>query len=187
MKTCTGCKKLLSLNAFAPNLSRGGYRPRCRECTSDQRRRDRHGLTLVDRWMHATYQDGCAICGRTEPGKKGWVIDHDRSCCSGDVSCQDCRRGVLCQWCNTALGYAFDTPEVLRRMADYLEFGTRIADIESRYTDRSSESVQGLAVGSPTYKTNERTNLEIAYDSQKSLATETCARVQNFDDVEANR
>jgi hypothetical protein len=126
MKRCTGCHETLPYSAFAPNKSRGGYQPRCHRCASDQRRRDRHGLTLDEKIQLAADQGGCATCGREEPGTKGWCVDHDRSCCPGDRSCPDCRRGVLCQWCNTAMGYAHDNPDVLRRMADYLELGTRM-------------------------------------------------------------
>lgn len=55
------------------------------------------------------------------------MVDHDRSCCPGDRSCVRCRRGVLCQWCNCALGYAGDDPDVLRRMAAYIESEERIS------------------------------------------------------------
>lgn len=47
------------------------------------------------------------------------VFDHDHSCCV--YGCIDCFRGFLCASCNHALGYAKDTPEVLRRLANYLE------------------------------------------------------------------
>ena len=84
-------------------------------------------MTTLDKEERAEAQDGCALCGRLEPGKKGWVIDHDHACCPGDRSCAFCRRAILCQWCNSALGYAHDNPTTLRRMADYIELETRIA------------------------------------------------------------
>lgn len=49
----------------------------------------RHGLTADDKARIAGEQDGCALCGRTEPGRKGWVVDHDRACCNRDRSCLD--------------------------------------------------------------------------------------------------
>lgn len=126
MKVCIGCQQTLSLSAFPVSRSRGKYLPRCRECTADQRRNAKHGMTRGEKLGIVRAQNGCAICGIEIPGQKGWVVDHDRSCCIGDYSCSDCRRGVLCSWCNTALGYAKDNPENLRRMADYLESGTRL-------------------------------------------------------------
>jgi hypothetical protein len=78
-------------------------------------------MTREEKTEQARRQGGCLICHRRAPGEKGWVMDHDRSCCPGDTSCERCRRGVLCQWCNNALGYAMDSPVLLRAMADYLD------------------------------------------------------------------
>lgn len=43
----------------------------------------------------------CQMCGTTEPGKKGFHLDH----------CHDTMkpRGVLCSKCNTTLGHLGDT------------------------------------------------------------------------------
>ena len=88
--------------------------------------RRRHGLTNSEKAEIAAAQGGCAICHREEPGRKGWVVDHDHACCTGEVSCPACRRGVLCQWCNNAIGYAQDSPTILRAAAEYLESGVRL-------------------------------------------------------------
>ena len=57
-------------------------------------------------------QDGrCAICCATEARH----IDHDHD--TGQV------RGMLCFRCNAALGQLDDSPDRLRRAADYLEAG----------------------------------------------------------------
>ena len=65
----------------------------------------------------------CKICKKSEPNQedRNWVVDHDHNCCPKDKSCAKCRRGILCQSCNKALGFAKDNPEVLRAAADYLE------------------------------------------------------------------
>jgi hypothetical protein len=70
--------------------------------------RSPHGLTGVEA---AAYRDGksCAVCGSDE--RLG--IDHCHE--TGVV------RGVLCHWCNTALGLAKDDPATLRALANYLE------------------------------------------------------------------
>ena len=93
----------------------------CHDCERTRRSLAKHGMTREEKAAQAKQQGGCLICHRTAPGDKGWVMDHDRSCCPGDRSCERCRRGVLCQWCNNALGYAMDSPGLLRSMADYLD------------------------------------------------------------------
>lgn len=58
----------------------------------------------------------CAICHGIPEGKGRcgqWNIDHDHV--TGKV------RGLLCWSCNSALGYAKDSPGVLRACAEYLE------------------------------------------------------------------
>lgn len=66
----------------------------------------------------------CAICGgegflmRAHHWSK-LVVDHDHS--TGSV------RGLLCHNCNRALGLFQDSPENLRRAAEYLERATTIS------------------------------------------------------------
>lgn len=62
--------------------------------------------------MFAAQGGKCAICGRTESGRKGFHVDHNHE--TGAV------RGILCTWCNPALG-AFGSIEVLRAAIAYLE------------------------------------------------------------------
>jgi hypothetical protein len=62
----------------------------------------------------------CLICGRTEPGSKGWQIDHDHSCCEGQKTCGACVRGILCVKCNVGLGYFDDSENRLELAAEYL-------------------------------------------------------------------
>lgn len=68
-------------------------------------------------------QDGrCEIC-KTEFGegkREGPYVDHDHSCCPGYRSCGKCVRGLLCVKCNTLLGMAKDSPDVLRSALKYL-------------------------------------------------------------------
>lgn len=57
----------------------------------------------------------CAICGRVSGNDHGdrLFVDHDHD--AGAV------RGLLCNRCNSALGYFGDSPKRLRRAAAYLE------------------------------------------------------------------
>lgn len=59
----------------------------------------------------------CDICGET----RRLCIDHDHGCCPDNSSCGKCIRGLLCGWCNNSLGHARDNPEILRKLAVYLE------------------------------------------------------------------
>jgi hypothetical protein len=45
------------------------------------------------------------------------AMDHDHACCSGNKSCERCRRGLAHLACNLLLGMAGDDPEKLMRIA----------------------------------------------------------------------
>ena len=53
--------------------------------------------------------DYCEVCG--DEGKICW--DHDHA--------TGLFRGWLCNRCNRTLGFVYDNPEVLRKLAEYLE------------------------------------------------------------------
>lgn len=80
-----------------------------------------HGLT-PERFdeLLATQLGRCAICRRElDRYAKTTHIDHDRGCCPTSRSCGKCVRGLLCHWCNTAIGLMPD-PASLRAAATYL-------------------------------------------------------------------
>jgi hypothetical protein len=72
------------------------------------------GLTLEDYDLMFNNQYGCcAICGRLHSEfKKKLAVDHCHS--TGKV------RGILCSNCNSILGHAHDSIEVLQKAIDYL-------------------------------------------------------------------
>lgn len=48
----------------------------------------------------------CAMCRKPFGDRQPIFIDHDHSCCPDEKrSCGKCIRGLLCLYCNTALGY----------------------------------------------------------------------------------
>lgn len=98
---------------------------RCEACRAKRYK----NLILAKQWsmsreqydtLFAAQGHCCAICKGTHPGKRGWCVDHDHGCCSGNASCGTCVRGLLCTPCNLLLGAAKDNPEVLLRAVEYL-------------------------------------------------------------------
>jgi hypothetical protein len=76
-------------------------------------RKSLYGLTRDDYDKLLSDQGGvCAICGTSEPGGRGWHVDH----CHADGFV----RGLLCSNCNTALGLFKDNPITLIQGATYL-------------------------------------------------------------------
>lgn len=137
---CASCQSWIPLDQAAGS--------QCRACSS----RGSHISRLkrvysLDRDAYEallTFQGGrCYICGRT-PRERRLAVDHDHSCCPGEVSCGKCVRGLLCsgdQWgCNhTVLGLV-RTVEAAQRLLDYLTKWptTRLADDDDppTYPDR---------------------------------------------------
>lgn len=105
--------------------------PRPPEQTRRQRLWTWHRLTVEQFDERLAAQGGACGnpgCDATEPGGKGaWHVDHDHACCPGPRSCGGCVRGLLCNKCNVALGYARDSAAVLRGLADYLDFNAALS------------------------------------------------------------
>lgn len=82
----------------------------------------RHRLTLDDLRVMWLLQGGrCDICRVATYGPKGMHVDHDHSCCGDRNSCDNCRRGLLCENCNWMVGQARDNAKTLQAGAEYLE------------------------------------------------------------------
>lgn len=108
MKQCNRCRESKPLSEFHGRRDRAdGKQNLCKECSREYLRQ----------WAHGGKATGaCEICGA--PAK---VRDHNHNCCPRYRSCERCRRGVLCQGCNLAIGHAQEDPLRLRAAADYLE------------------------------------------------------------------
>jgi len=104
-KECSRCGGVFPVERFdsKPN---GGCAPACKPCTSIINRAQRYGMTFDA--MKVFIEQPCAGCGATEK----LHVDHCHD--TGRV------RGMLCHYCNTIL-HERVTPEILRRLADYLE------------------------------------------------------------------
>lgn len=85
----------------------------------------RHRMTLAD-WNDLwVLQEGkCYLCQNPLPSNIRKVhVDHDHRCCGPVRSCELCLRGLACDRCNWIIGLAGEDPELLKRIALYLETG----------------------------------------------------------------
>src|SRR3954454_3244248 len=127
---CSECSQ-----PFEVQVRPGGLPKACDSCKHDRRLRvareivrpdevrlaqrlRRYGLTVKQFEDMLQDQNGCcALCGRPPAGLEGRAalleVDHCHE--SGNV------RALLFQTCNTALGKFQDSPELLRKAADYVE------------------------------------------------------------------
>ena len=149
-RKCAACLQVKSLTEFSVNTIRAGrlyYRSYCKSCSNKQRhiwyhkgggaryykqyqlehpeqlaktsRRHRlkkgFGLTEEDfNLMLKTQKNKCKVCSRlAKTFKKRFSIDHNHK--TGKT------RALLCGKCNTGLGLFQDSPELLRKAANYLE------------------------------------------------------------------
>ncbi len=63
----------------------------------------------------------CAICLTDKPGGRGrFAVDHDHK---AEADGSMVVRGLLCMSCNSALGNFLDSPDSMRRAAEYIESG----------------------------------------------------------------
>jgi hypothetical protein len=127
MKICPKCKRTLALELFHKDKNqKDGRNWYCAECKrkimrewfqshKDRRRnwdlKKLYGITLEEYQHMVEDQEGhCAICDE-EP--KEFHVDHDHE--TGKV------RGLLCFKCNSLLGMASDSIDILSRAIQYLD------------------------------------------------------------------
>lgn len=149
IKSCPTCKQGKELDEFNNDKTRkDGKYPVCRKCRKLEQKRYRengggptpeykrqwrrnnpdktkktnrkqnlrkYGLTEEEYISMLESQNGkCAICGDKEPGRyKNFNIDH---CHETGIN-----RGLLCVRCNLGIGNLKDSPEILRKAAEYLD------------------------------------------------------------------
>jgi hypothetical protein len=120
-KTCSTCKETKNITEFFKDSIRpDGYEYHCKICAIAKKDnndlRKKYGITMNDYHIMFAAQNGkCKVCGTAEleSGKFRMNVDHCHK--TGKV------RGLLCGGCNRAIGQLKDSPELLRKAADYLE------------------------------------------------------------------
>lgn len=145
MKTCSKCKVKKPLDQFHKKTkSQDGHTPECKDCAhlksafwyaknkekSNQRSKEWrknnpekkkanhlrlvYGLTQEEFDVKFVKQNGCcAICSRKLLKDKHTHVDH---CHSTNVV-----RGILCHYCNTAIGLFDDKVDSMKKAIQYLE------------------------------------------------------------------
>lgn len=136
-KLCPGCDSKKAFSEFARHAGcKDGFRPECKECTSNYQRAKRpeyagsvsrryslkknFGITVEQYDQMLADQDGrCKICG-SDKSTGRWdtgflCVDHDHE--TGKI------RGLLCSTCNSGLGMFKDNLPILESAVKYLKQG----------------------------------------------------------------
>lgn len=100
IKECSKCNEQLPQDYFYNRKhTKDGLSTMCKRCSSNSSIASRFKLTLAE--YDEMVSRGCDACGSHER----LCIDHDHSCCPGQLTCGSCIRGVLCGDCNSAEGF----------------------------------------------------------------------------------
>lgn len=115
--SCVDCKRNIEDGKAFPRKRKGSRVFICSLCRDDHQERalKRHGLTRQTYTRLLDVQKNCCAICRKPPGigsHDGLHIDHCHK--TGQI------RGLLCRWCNQALGHAGDDLESLLRFVNYL-------------------------------------------------------------------
>ena len=119
-RSCRTCFEVKPLEAFQFRKETSKYRTQCECCRSTHGAARRYGVTVGNiEELRVSQDNSCAICGipADEIPHKTFkynplVIDHDHM--TGKV------RGLLCPTCNSLLGHAKDSEEILQAAIRYL-------------------------------------------------------------------
>lgn len=114
--TCNQCDGPLpsSRSKYCSNECHQAFAYHLRRSTQRERQLAIYGLTIEDFDRILERQCGrCAICGTSDPGRKGFCVDHCHD--TGRV------RGLLCTNCNVGIGQLGDDVDRLMRAVEYLK------------------------------------------------------------------
>jgi hypothetical protein len=110
--------------------NKSGFLSGTKDYYRDKNLKKLYKLSLSD-WVTLFEQQGnrCAICGSDKPRGKNWHTDH----------CHTTRRirGILCGWCNTAIGKLQENPALFIKALSYL------GDTGIHERDSSVQTIKG--------------------------------------------
>lgn len=128
-KLCGTCDGWLPVSRFTRSISRSdGLAARCTKCERSQALKRKFGITLEQyEELLEAQAGGCAVCGKTQQeNRRRLAVDHDHSCCPGQITCGRCIRGLLCSSCNLHFGAIGDSLTHIEAMAAYLRSKTSL-------------------------------------------------------------
>lgn len=93
--------------------NKSGYKHGTYEWQRNVNLKTKYGITLYE-WneLFSSQDNKCAICSSSEPRGKNWHTDHCHA--SGKI------RGILCGWCNTAIGKLQEDADLMVAAAIYV-------------------------------------------------------------------
>ena len=106
-------KKYRVKNNESLNRKRREYYSQNKRGWRDQTLKKLYGIS-VDEWdiLFSSQEGRCAICKTDTPKGRGWQTDHCHK--TNKI------RGILCHHCNSLLGHALDSVDILKSAEDYL-------------------------------------------------------------------
>lgn len=107
------------LTPLRPRRKSGTFDPKAETRAYGLQRRYQMSTTEYDALL-AAQGGACAVCREVPAPNTNLMVDHDHACCDVTPTCGNCNRGLLCQRCNTGLGYFRDSAEFLRSAAQYV-------------------------------------------------------------------
>ena len=111
---CVGCEAWAPLEWF-DTPSRGRPMSWCALCWALRT----HNTSLREVLsLQGITEPECAVCFSRD--RRNLCVDHDHRCCSGDRSCGECVRGILCRSCNRVEGYLGTSAKAIA-MAEYMQ------------------------------------------------------------------
>lgn len=114
---CSSCRrKILKKRRSMPqfNAKRRSKRHRYAESNRNWRLKTKYGITLEQfEQLFAIQNRRCALCKSTKSDKNNFVVDHCHK--TGKI------RGILCSYCNRALGMFKDDACILLKAIEYLK------------------------------------------------------------------
>ena len=117
--TCKKCEKTKPLDEFSRNVgTKTGKKYTCKECDAIQKRAYKYDITEEEYQALWNKQEGLCFGCHREPYNRGLFVDHCHPTFEnyGVIKV----RALLCNNCNSILGYARDNKETLSRLASLI-------------------------------------------------------------------